>query len=306
MRTIASIFSLCLLFVSCSTQKETLMLHLEKGATYKQSMLSEILLTQSMNGEAVEMKLTLDGNMQFQVTEILNDTYEMQVSYERLDMGMQMQGMSMNYSSTSNDPNDIMSTMLGLMEGVPFNITMSSTGKILSIKNIDTLYSRMFEKFPELPQAQLDQISEQLKKSYGEAAFKGNMELVSAIFPDHAVSVGDTWHVETQLESGMAMSVVSKFTLKEMHEDHYILHCESMMQTLDKEAYVQTNGMPLQYNLTGTMTNVIKVNKTTGWVIEAKISQKLEGNAYIKDNPMMPGGMEIPMTMINEMTITDR
>lgn len=64
--------------------------------------------------------------------------------------------------------------------------------------------------------------------------------------------------------------------------------------------------MPLKYDMSGTMISEIKVNRKSGWVIESKINQTLKGTSQIKDNPKMPGGITIPMTMINEMTITDK
>jgi hypothetical protein len=64
--------------------------------------------------------------------------------------------------------------------------------------------------------------------------------------------------------------------------------------------------MPLKYDLTGAMTSDIKIDKKTGWTINAMINQSIKGTAYIKDNPQIPGGMTIPMTMNNEMTITEK
>jgi hypothetical protein len=58
--------------------------------------------------------------------------------------------------------------------------------------------------------------------------------------------------------------------------------------------------------MSGKMTSEIKINRKSGWVIESKINQTIKGTTQIKDNPKMPGGMTIPMTMINEMTITEK
>ncbi len=75
---------------------------------------------------------------------------------------------------------------------------------------------------------------------------------------------------------------------------------------LDKDAYVETNGMPTRYNLKGTMSSNIKVDKISGWIIEAKINQAFQGDVYIKDNPRLPGGLKIPMIMESNMTFTNK
>ena len=64
--------------------------------------------------------------------------------------------------------------------------------------------------------------------------------------------------------------------------------------------------MPMKYDMSGSMSSEIKVDKETGWIIEATITQEITGDAYIKENPQIPEGMKIPMTMINEMTIRNQ
>ena len=59
--------------------------------------------------------------------------------------------------------------------------------------------------------------------------------------------------------------------------------------------------MPVQYDLTGEMQSEIKVDKVTGWIIEANIRQDVKGDVYIKENSKIPGGMKIPMVMKNDM-----
>ena len=54
-----------------------------------------------------------------------------------------------------------------------------------------------------------------------------------------------------------------------------------------------------------SMISEIKVDKETGWIIEANINQEIKGDAYMKGNSQMPNGMKIPMMMNNEMTITN-
>jgi len=64
--------------------------------------------------------------------------------------------------------------------------------------------------------------------------------------------------------------------------------------------------MPVKYDMVGTMTSDIKIDKETGWVSSANIDQSISGTAYIKDHPQMPGGLSIPMTMNNKMVISGK
>ena len=230
----------------------------------------------------------------------------MEGRYESLIMKMSLPNGEMKFSSEKNDEKGIFSTILGTMKNKPFLVKMTNTGKVNEVKNIEAVFSNMFDKFPQLSDVQKQQIQGQLMQAYGEKAFKGNIEMCSAIFTDTPVSNGDKWTINTQLEAGMSAKMETVYELKDITDSYYQILGNSKIETADKDAYIESNGMPLKYDMTGTMTSDIKIDKKTGWTISAMINQSIKGTAYVKDNPQMPGGMTIPMTMINEMTITEK
>jgi len=127
--------------------------------------------------------------------------------------------------------------------------------------------------------------------------------MVTAIFPDNPVNKGDKWTIKTNLESGMAALMTTEYEFTDLGSDYAMIKGNSVIETEDKDAYIESNGMPMKYDLTGSMISEIKVDKETGWIIEANINQEIKGDAYIKGNPQLPNGMKIPMIMKNEMTI---
>lgn len=306
MKKILGFVFLLLLATSCDAKKERLELNLTKGETYTQQMASSMSILQTINGQEVKTNMSVHGKMTYKVIDIQNSVYEIEVRYESLALKMSMPGGTMEFSSEKNDANDILSTLLGVMKNKPFLVKMTKTGKVNEVKNIENLFSDMFIKTPTLNEMQQKQIRQQLMQAYGEQAFKGNLEMCSAIFPDSTVAKGDKWVIKTKLASGMAANMETSYELKETEDTFYIISGISKIATADKDAYIQSNGMPLKYDMTGTMTSEIKINRKTGWVIESKTSQTIQGTAQIKDNPQMPGGMSIPMTMNNEMTVTEK
>lgn len=300
-------FLFALILVSyCQAQKERYELNLTKGEIYTQKMVSNISIVQTVNGQQLNINMSIIGNMTYKVIDIQNSVYDLEVRYESLSMKMSLPNGVLEFNSEKNDEKDIFSSVLGVMKGKPFLVKMTKTGKINEVKNIDLLFSKLFEKFPQLPEAQKQQIQSQLMQAYGEKAFKGNIEMCSAIFPDSLVSKGDKWIINVKLESGIAINMETTYELKEVNDSDCVFSGTSKIETADKDAYIQSNGMPLKYDMSGTMISEIKVNRKSGWVIESKINQTLKGTSQIKDNPKMPGGITIPMTMINEMTITDK
>lgn len=291
--------------ISSPAQKIKLALNLTKGATYAQHTISSMSLIQHVNGQEMNINMDIKGTLFYKVTDIQDSVYHMEVKYEDLLMKMALPGTDKEFSSAKADSTDIMSTVLGALKNKPFYIKMTKTGKITEVTNFDALFAGAFEQLHQLPEAQKQQIREQLEKSYGEKAMKGGFEMVTAIFPDKPVAKGDKWEIKTRLEATMPASVKTIYELKEITDAYAVISGASKMET-DKEAYVQSNGMQLKYNMTGDMTATIKINRQTGWIVDAKMSQTIKGTGEMKDNPQIPGGMTIPMTINTEITITEK
>jgi hypothetical protein len=299
-------FAIIVLLWSCKPGKEKLQLNLEKGQSYTVTISSKASVSQTLNSQQVNMDMGIVGKMAYKVTEIRDSVYDMEVTYQSLSMRMDLPNGVMEFSSEKNDEYDLFSRFLSMIKNKPFLVVMSKSGKIIEVKNIETLFSGLFDQFPQLNDAQQQQVKDQLMQAYGEKAFKGNLEMVTAVFAGIPVSKGDKWIIKTQLESGMSANMETTYELKEIDDNSIEISGNANIETADKDAYIQANGMPLRYDLKGTMISGLKLNRKTGWIVEAKINQDISGSAHIKDNPQIPGGMTIPMHMKNEMTMTEK
>lgn len=305
MKTILTLILTVFVLTSCQTQNLDLSLKLKKGKEYKQITNSKTTIIQEVNGQKMNMVMTIKGTMTFLVKDITENGYNMDAKFQELSMSMQMPQGLMEFSSEKNDANDIFSTILGAMKEKAFGITMSKTGKITDVKNVEALWSTAINTFDQLSEMQKEQIKAQIMKAYGAEALKGNIEMVTAIYPDSPANRGDKWTINTKLESGMSANMTTDYEFAELTSEYALIKGKSTIVTADKDAYIESNGMPMKYDLTGSMDSEIKVDKNTGWIIKATINQKIEGDTYIKENPQLPNGMKIPMTMINDMVITN-
>ena len=114
-----------------------------------------------------------------------------------------------------------------------------------------------------------------MENSYSNDAVVGNIQAVTAIFPETPVQVGDSWEVHTQVNSGFAMDVHSTFTLEAAEKDHYVLSGSSELKSVASGEYQVINGMEMQTSMEGGSKTSIKLEKESGWVRDSKISQKL-------------------------------
>lgn len=306
MKKILNVLVVFLLLTACQTQKEKLGLNLSKGEVYHQKMNSKVSIEQTVNGQPMNINMSYNASMSYKVTDLQEGVYEMEVRYESLVMKMSLPNGEMEFSSEKNDPTDIMSIVLAYMKDKPFLVKMTTTGKVNEVKNIETIFYNVFDQFPQLSDAQKEQIKAQLTQAYGEKAFKGNIEMCSAIFSENAVAKGDEWTIHTDMESGMSAKMKSVYELKEVTDTQYKIFGNSKIETADKDAYIESNGMPLRYDLNGTMTSDITIDKNTCWTTSAIIKQSIKGTAYVKGNPQMPEGTAIPMSINSEINISEK
>ncbi len=304
MQKVICLVALILVTLLSHAQQTELKLTLEKGKTYKQVTQSVATIVQEVGGQKMTITAGISGVMTFLVTGVSSSGYDMEVRYESLTMSMELPQGKMEFSSENESGSDIFSAILREVINKPFTLTMTTSGKITRVGDVDKLWDGAINQFSQLPQAQRDQIKAQLMNSYGENALKGNIEMVTAVYPERPVRPGEKWTVNTDLKTGMSAKLDSEYEFQKVTADHIFMKGRSKIQT-DKEASVQSNGMAMTYNLSGIMITEIKANRKTGWIEEAKISQEISGDAQIQDNPQVPGGMSIPMTMTTQMTISN-
>lgn len=304
-----TIYILLFMFLIVSTghaKKIQLTLKLEQGKEYRQVSDSKVAINQEINGQKMNIVVQVKGSMTYLVKAVNDQDYDLEVKYDSLSMIMQLPQTTMMFSSEKNDEQDIVSQILGALKNQSFDLKLSHTGKVIEVKNIELLFESIFSKFPQTSESQVAPMKNQIKSLYGKDAFKGNIQMVTAIFPEGPVAIGDTWTVDTKVESGMSANVSTTYTLKDNQKDYVLIDGDSKFESANKDAYSETNGIPIRYDLSGTIKSELKIDPRTGWIIEAKLNQDVQGNTYIRESSQMPNGMKIPMTLSSETVVTNQ
>jgi hypothetical protein len=296
-----------LLNTFCFAQKVTLALNLTQGNTYYMTSHAKMDISQIVNGQQQDITTTIRGGVSYKVTAVKDSVYVMEVRYESIGMQMAMQGQNFDFYSGKKDTTDVFSTLLSALINKPFSVVITRRGKILSIDNIENLYAGMFDSLPQLTADQKTQLKAQIMKSYGPDSFRGTLEQVFAVYPDAKVAKNDQWVVNTKVQSVMTAKTKTTYTLDDITENTYNLHGVAAIQSDDKDDYKESNGLPMKFiNVTGSSTIDLKLDKATGWINEEKAIIMITGTIDVKDNPKIPGGMTIPMTVSGETTISNK
>jgi hypothetical protein len=292
----------------CFAQKAKIRLNLKQDSTYYLNQVSNLTITQDIPDHKQVITTVVTGVVAHKVTAIKDTVYELAVQYESFGMKMDMAGTTlMSFDTKNSDSQDIMTKVMRGMLHKPITITMTRSGKILEVKNLDNLYAGMFARFPELADAQKAQIKAQAEKSFGEKAFRNNIQDAFAVLPDAVVGVNDSWLSDSNLETIAVAKIKTTYVLKNITDHDYVIHGDAVVTSAGMADYVQFNGMPMRYNnVKGTYSVEIKLDKATGWVTNSKTSKNITGDMEIKDNPKIPGGITFPMAIVGDVNLSNK
>jgi hypothetical protein len=300
-RLLALMFGLLVVGVVYSQKKE-LSLHLEKGKEYSQVQHTTSVITQTMEGQEMKTDMDISTNTVYKVTQVNATSYDMEVQYKTIGMKMNMAGQSVEFDSKNPDAANPFSVIMSNMCNKPFLLRMSKKGKVEEIKDAEKIFDDMF-KGVQLDDTQKEQIRQQMMKSYGETALQSSIEAATSFFPEKAVAVNEKWNTRSKLVTSTALNVNTAYTLNSYTATAYTISGSSTLETADKNAVTESNGIPMKFDLKGKMNSTIKVDAKTGWISELKLVQELAGNTSMT---MGEQSLTIPMTTKTETTVTNK
>jgi hypothetical protein len=293
---------------SCLAQKTKILLNLKLDSTYYLNQSSNLIIDQAIPGHDQVITTAITATVSHKVTVVKDTTYELAVQYENIGIKMLMGGNALMTVDTKNkDSQDIMTKVMLGMLNKPITIVITKAGKVLEVRNIDNLYTGMFDGFSQLTDQQKTQIKAQVEKSFGEKAFKNNFQDAFAMLPAAPVGVNDSWISDTNIETIAMAKIKTTYVLKGITDKNYVIHGDAAVTSSGTPDYIQSNGMPMRYNnMSGTYTVDINLDKATGWVTDSKITKNIKGDLEIKDNPQVPGGMTFPMTITGDINMVNK
>ena len=306
MKLFLSIALTILTTFTVQAKKYDISLNLEEGKTYTLNSKSSIIVTQSYNGNEMKITMNLDFSIDYTVKTAGNNEFVLDVKYTDLGMLMDMPQGKLDYSSgkeVSDTLNDLMSIMFDNMVGKSFEMTLNNKGKVKNVTGFEEIMAHLFDNLPSSIDLQKDQLMGQMNNAFGEDSFKHSMEAATAIFPDKPVKVGDTWEIETTINSTIEFNIKNVYTLEKVTNELYLVKAIGSIGTAQSDEFIERNGVFAKQELSGTSESEITLSKKTGWIQLSEVKQDINGTTYMKqteDGEVM----EMPMKLDGVTTVT--
>ncbi|HVV54118.1 MAG TPA: DUF6263 family protein [Mucilaginibacter sp.] len=292
--------------VTCYAQKTQLRLNLQKDSTYYLTTKTNMRITETIQGQDMVINTTIGAKMSHKVTALTDTSYELSVAMESImmhtDEGRQ-QTPDVNTDDTSK--HDLFSKIMSSMLHRPIIVEVTKRGHVLDVKNSDNLYAGIYQLFPEISEDKKEQIKAVLKKSFGDKSFKMGFQDAFTALPGTPVSINDKWTSMSIFETMVSARINTTYSLVNIVNNVCTIHGDATVQPLiNNGGYVAFNNIPMRFNnVTGSVVSDYKMDKTTGWIREAKLIKNIKMDADIKDSPQVPGGMIMPMSVYADIEI---
>lgn len=298
MRTTLAAACLVLAVGFAPAQTVTLRLQLPEGTTYHQRTTQQQTIKQNVMGMQQEIESSFQQTSRSEVTEVRPDgAMVIEITTTRVRNRSSVGGMVMEYDSENPPANpDVMASMLEGMVGSTMTVVCSPSGQILEMSGFDAMMDDMFRGAGgEMPPA----LREQMNSQFGEEAMRESMALLTDIYPERPISIGDSFTSTASLPSMMNMRVSTSYTLRAVENGLAILDVSGSMDTMQGSS-MDMGGMSVELNLEGRQTGEMHLDLQNGLLMYMEMNQTASGNATITGPQSMDIPMDIHMRMVIE------
>ena len=239
---------------------------------------------QDIDGYKQEIINDLDAVFSFEVTDVRESNYIIQLAF--VDFGMKMSSPTMgaelmNVRASEPKPEDIQSMIFSGLLGQQLEMVMRKDGKILEVKGGDALIDNMITKAGIVDEVTKNQMRLSLGNEFGSESLAHSFEQMTYFYPASAIN-GDTWSNEF---SGK-LSAKNTWKLDNSTADGMDISGKALITML-----TASNGTEM--SLSGTQSTTIRVDASNGFLKTMESESSVEG---ISKSAQLPG-KEIPTTI---------
>ncbi|MDP4184947.1 MAG: DUF6263 family protein [Bacteroidota bacterium] len=284
-----------------SAQKSEIKLNLTAGKTYKLQQKSDQTITQSIMGNEMNIHNEMSSVMAVKVIQASNGIYQLEITTEKMSIKMTTPMSVMEFDSQKPVEDNPFSKSLSQFVGKSYKAKINKSGQILEIKGMTDIMNNVINSFTNLDANTKAQLNQQLSQMFGDDALKEALKSAFTIYPQIPVAIGDSWNTKSNL-AGLPIIIDNTWTLAANTPTGTTITSKSTI--LPKGDNIKIMGFSAKYNVTGTMVSSLNLDPKSGWTKEGKSTINMSGKLMVEANDQLPQGIEIPLSLKSETTIS--
>jgi len=279
-----------------------LKMNLEKNKVYRLRSVSEQTITQTINGVQQTTESKVNYTMSLKMMDATADYLITEVRFDTLITYTNAMGKTDSFSSVSEgdiksaETADVLSCIMNRLSKNAIYVKMDFTGKPLEIVNLKMLSDIVLKDTSSItltgPTAAA--VKKQAINSVSDSDLKTMIGMFTWQLPGKQVSVGDSWNITQQLNSGgMLLDIITTYHLDGTEGDKAKVSVESNIRTAANALPIESGGATVTYDdIKGLSKSTLLIDMRTGLKIEDVGKTHITGNLGIS----APGfSMQMPM-----------
>ena len=299
-KTICLIMSFMLVSaMGFSANDVDLKFNLKKGDVTKYRATIEQTTTQQMGG----MEQTVNQNQIFEYTIDVKDVnasgnFVTQITYTRVAINMAAGGMNIAFDSAEEDLAPANPQLMGFaaLVGQSVNVTFSPKGEIVEVSGVEAMIESMISELAGDNEAMKGQMRQSLLQSFNDEQMKQMFGGSFIKYPEKVIKVGSKWTENQAVVTQFPLNVINNYVVNAITADKVDLEVTSTIVT-EPGNKSNMQGIEATFNLFGTQSGTISIERSTGKIISSTVNQNISGNLSAD---MGGQNMDVPMTIASK------
>lgn len=273
---------------SCAGKKVLLQLRLTEGLSRTSRVTTTQHIVQTLQGQTIDMEQSIIMEYIYDVLTVTEEgDATIKLTYSKIGFIQDGPLGKTEYRSWEEGKEvPLMAQGFASLVGQSVTMTLTPQGRVSEVSGFDALLDQVMKNFDMPSGSEMkEQLEENLRKQFGDVAFKETMEKMFAIYPDKPVGIGDSWSAEYTLTAGFPMIISNTWTVKAIVGDKVTVGVNSTIQPNKEGTLPQIGGVNITYEIQGTQQGHIILDTLSGWLWEGEVKQQMDGTMS------MSGGM---------------
>jgi hypothetical protein len=283
-------FVLLILLYSCNSGEEyTIEYNLKAGDVFNLKSSAKTEIQQSFQGQIFTSTSLMEASLTYSVAEVYDDAYVLNLKINSMESTSEnnLEVEKMVMSSETEDTlvsSENFGAIYKAITGNSYAMHIDKHGKLLSFSGVDEAIGsigKYFDNSPfdeEMKAMLINELSGQLEDDFSSFIF----EQFENYYPVKQVKIGEKWTVESNITANQVrinLSVTN--TLKSVDNNIAVIESEGVIATPEEGAVVEILGMEVVMKMDGTLSNVMKIDLSSGIVVEQETKQNMIGETSL-------------------------
>lgn len=277
-----------------------LRMNLEEG--FEANTKNSLEMKMDMMGQ--EMNMTMEFGGSVSVIEVETEgNVALSYSFDDIIIEVNADGMEGRYDSRSGESTfpegaEELTGIGAMFNGIEMNMEYSARGEFVKVLNPEEVVQHMIDGM-DMTEEDANFMRSQIQEQVVQGSMSNQLGISSVTYPEHAVSVGDTW-TDSQTSSGaLPIALDLEYEVREIKEGKVYIDVSG---GLSEDGAAPLAAMFNDYKFFGEVI----IDQATGWVLkneitlDTKISDEVEGDT-VKDSESMSMTMFMHMVSRSEM-----